>query len=144
MSTSQTEEPKLAEQQAGIAAYRRAVDGTVEILLVTALSHPTSWIFPMGSVKAGESLREAAARECVEESGYRVEPGSFVTTLDLHKDDGIHRVSFFAGTVVGEAQERETERDRRWVQQRRLVDAVPEVFKPVAEAVAAMRLEPGS
>ncbi len=37
------------------------------------------WVFPGGKIEAGESLEQAAQRETLEESGYRVRAGKLIT-----------------------------------------------------------------
>lgn len=109
--------------QAGAVAYREAVDGEIEILLVSALTHPGSWVFPLGTVEPGETLQRAALRECIEESGCVVDVGPEVETVDLRKTGAIQRIIFFAGRVIDEVNCYEAGRCRRWVRVSELVEA---------------------
>ena len=73
-------------QKAGVVAYRQEPDGTYAILIITARRQRDAWIFPVGTVDPGETLEQAAARECMEESGYTVRTGPLLKALDLaHK-----------------------------------------------------------
>jgi ADP-ribose pyrophosphatase YjhB (NUDIX family) len=129
------------KRKAGVVPYRRAAKGEIEVLLVTALSHPGSWIFPMGTVEPGETLEQAASRECIEESGCEVDVGPFLAVVDLDKGDKIHRVTFFKGRVVGEIEPLEAGRLRIWVPVEELIELVPEVFRPVAQAFTQVHLD---
>jgi len=88
-------------------------------------------------VDPGETLEQAAARECMEESGYTVRTGPLLKALDLTSKNGLRRFSFFAAQVTGEVDEYETDRRRRWVPLTQLVDTVSEAFAPVARAARA-------
>ncbi len=124
-------------QKAGVVAYRQEPDGTYAILIITARRQRDAWIFPVGTVDPGETLEQAAARECMEESGYTVRTGPLLKALDLAHKNGPRRFSFFAAQVTGEVDEYETDRRRRWVPLAQLVDTVSEAFAPVARAALA-------
>ena len=53
------------------------------------------WEFPGGKVKPGESHRDAAVRECLEESGIEVEVVDEFPTHTETYDYGTVRLSFF-------------------------------------------------
>ena len=125
---------------AGIVPYRFRADGTAEVLLITALNPAQSWIFPMGTVDAGETPQQAAARECAEESGYIVKVGPQLTIIDLPKHTDIHRVIFFAGEVTDEEQEYEYGRQRLWVSLVDLPHIVTDVFEAAADAISCLSL----
>ncbi len=124
-------------QKAGVVAYRQEPDGAYAILVITARRQPDAWIFPVGTVDPGETLEQAAARECMEESGYTVRTGPLLKALDLAHKNGRRRFSFFAALVTGEVDEYETDRRRRWVPLAQLVETVSEAFAPVARAALA-------
>ena len=124
-------------QKAGVVAYRQEPDGTYAILVITARRQPDAWIFPVGTVDPGETLEQAAARECMEESGYTVRTGPLLKALDLAHKNGRRRFSFFVAPVTGEVDEYETDRRRRWVPLAQLVETVSEAFTPVARAALA-------
>ena len=127
-------EDKPVIQKAGVVACRQTAKGGVEILLITARSYPQSWIFPVGTVEPNETLQQAAARECVEESGYTVEVGRMLKVIEMNKRKSIHHFTFFAASVTGEVNDYETDRQRKWVPQSELIQTVAEVFLPVARA----------
>ena len=124
----------VAGQKAGVVASRRTADGEIEVLVITARRRPHEWIFPVGTVDPGETLEQAAARECMEESGYTVRTGSLLKTLELDRKHGPRRFSFFAAHVTGEADTYETDRRRRWVPLAQLVGTITKAFTPVARA----------
>ena len=127
---------QLEGQKAGIVAYRRTAQASFEILIITARQHHYSWIFPVGTVDPKETLEQAAARECMEESGYMVETGPLLKVLELDGERKTNRFSFFAAQVTGEVAEYETDRQRRWVPLSELTDTVAEAFSPVAHSAA--------
>jgi 8-oxo-dGTP pyrophosphatase MutT (NUDIX family) len=55
-----------------VILYRTRGDGRREYLLLRNAKHK-AWGFPKGHVDPGETLRQAAVREALEETGYRVE-----------------------------------------------------------------------
>lgn len=69
------------------------------LLLVQRANDPSRglWSLPGGRIEAGESAREAAAREVHEETGLHVDVGALVCTADL----GPYVVDDFAATVTG-------------------------------------------
>lgn len=59
------------------------------------------WAVPGGKIRHGESMKEAARREMLEETGLHVEVGDVVWVGEFI-EDGHHLVLIdFAGTVVG-------------------------------------------
>ena len=69
------------------------------MLLVRRANDPSRglWSLPGGRVEAGETAREAAAREVYEETGLRVSVGELLCRVDL----GPYAVEDFAATVTG-------------------------------------------
>jgi 8-oxo-dGTP pyrophosphatase MutT (NUDIX family) len=59
------------ELSAGGLIWRRADDGSIEVVLVRPAGKGT-WVLPKGHVEPGETLLDAALREANEESGLRV------------------------------------------------------------------------
>jgi len=129
------------KHKAGVVAHRLSDDGRIEVLLVSARRHAGSWVFPVGTVDPGESLEQAAARECVGASGYRVETGEQLPSVDVTDEESTKRFTFFLARVAGEVDKWERDRTRRWVTSNELVGIVPEVFKSIARD-ATQRLSP--
>ncbi len=59
--------PAKIELSAGCVCFRRRGDDELEVLLIK--DSYGNWGFPKGHLEAGEALREAAVRECREETG---------------------------------------------------------------------------
>ena len=71
------------------------IDGD-RVLLVRRANEPLKgeWSLPGGAVELGESLREAIAREVLEETGLSVDVGPVVDVLDRIRLDDDRRVRF--------------------------------------------------
>jgi 8-oxo-dGTP diphosphatase len=71
------------------------VDGD-RVLIVRRAHEPLKgeWSLPGGAVEVGETLREAIAREVLEETGLAVEVGAVVEVLDRIRRDADGRVRF--------------------------------------------------
>ena len=52
------------------------------------------WSIPGGLVEVGETLREAVAREALEETGLKVEPGALIELLERIFHDGDGRIRY--------------------------------------------------
>lgn len=135
------------DRKAGVVTSRRTDTGALEILLISARRHPGSWIFPVGTVDPGETLEQAAARECAEESGYTVETGPLLARIELPQESpqaretgtsGVQHFAFFSAHVTGELPTYETDRQRRWVPLPQLLACIAPVFAPVARAAIAV------
>jgi len=127
--------------KAGIVPYRRLAAGEFEVLLVTARSVKSSWIFPVGTIDSGEAASQAAARECLEESGYIVRVEQEIGEMELQKQASVHHFTFFMGLVTGEEDGWEQDRQRQWVTLPALSTTIAPVFREIA-ASAASRLQP--
>lgn len=77
----------LIEKRAGGIVFRPNNSG-FEYLMVTSNSNQNRWIFPAGHVEAGETPKEAACREVMEEAGVIAE-----SVLDL----GIFQYYWYRG-----------------------------------------------
>jgi ADP-ribose pyrophosphatase len=79
------------------------------------------WAIPGGSVRLGESLRQAAEREILEETGLTIRAGDPMLTFEsIHRDDD-GRVRFHyvivdlaAEYLAGEVQPADDASDARW------------------------------
>jgi orotate phosphoribosyltransferase len=126
---------KTMKEKAGAVVCRTVPGGEPLVLLVTARKLPGFWVFPVGGVEKGESLPEAAARECLEESGYRVKIGGLLTAVDDAADSGrLVRFTFYLAEENGEADTWEQDRERKWVPLSQAAALLPEIFQPVARA----------
>jgi|GEM_PF-1283213 8-oxo-dGTP pyrophosphatase MutT (NUDIX family) len=127
---------KVGKQKAGVVVGRQFAAGEeLKILLITARVDPASWIFPVGKVDDGETLAQAATRECREESGVVVEVDAFLKDLDIQQFDGAtRRFTYFIANYISETNEYETDRHRKWVSLSTLENQVADVFRPVAQA----------
>lgn len=120
------------KEKAGVVAYADDNRDEPVVLVVSARKFNNQWVFPVGSVEKGESLAEAAQRECKEESGYLVEIGSRLPPLELPGNGSIKRFTFFMATVVGTVAHWEADRQRKWLPVSQVVDVLPDVFQGTA------------
>jgi len=132
-------ESKKTYQKAGVVVRKRGDDGEDRFLLISARRHEGSWVFPAGTVEEGELPRQAAARECEEESGYVVRPGEKIGEVVISEREWTKNFVFFSAVVVSEVERREEDRLRRWVGVSRLESEVAGVFAPIARIVAGKR-----
>ena len=79
------------------AAFAVIAPGDVVLLLEHCYVAPRLWGFPGGMVEPGESLRAAACREALEETGLIVEIGDPV--YSFRRDD--LELHFFAANLAG-------------------------------------------
>ncbi|MET7641031.1 NUDIX domain-containing protein [Streptomyces sp. NPDC005438] len=115
-------------QQVVWAASVVVTDEAGRVLLVRRGTEPGRglWSVPGGSVEAGESLREAAAREALEETGLRVRVGRELWNLRVPVGDGrVYEIHDFAATVLGGTLVAGDDADEvRWVAPEE-IDALP-------------------
>jgi len=98
------------------------VDGE-SLLLVKRGCEPNKglWSLPGGSIELGETAREAAAREVLEETSLNVDVGEVADVHDvIIRDDGgisFHYVivNFYAAVVSGSLEAASDAADARWV-----------------------------
>jgi 8-oxo-dGTP pyrophosphatase MutT (NUDIX family) len=83
------------------------------ILLVTNVKG-TRWGFPKGGLEAGLTPMENAAKECLEETGYKCSDKGFsLGHYEIFKDDTINRVEVFALALVDNGYEVAAEEEAR-------------------------------
>jgi 8-oxo-dGTP pyrophosphatase MutT (NUDIX family) len=108
-------------RQYGVIPYRRAADGSVEILLITS-RETRRWVVPRGNPIAGLTHARSAAQEAFEEAGIRgpVEPGPIGRyRYDKRRASGrieeaeVDLFPLRVTEVLDEWPER-TQRERRW------------------------------
>ncbi|UCC83325.1 MAG: NUDIX domain-containing protein [Gemmatimonadota bacterium] len=96
--------PQVAkiEQSAGGVIYRWRSDEALEVLLIK--DGYGNWGWPKGHVETGETLEEAALRECSEETGLgRLRIGEWVGTTDWYFRAGATLIHKFCDYFLVEA-----------------------------------------
>lgn len=143
-TSEKSNKQRQPKEKAGVVAYRFIPGEEPLVLVVTARKVKGSWVFPVGGVEKGESLKAAAKRECFEESGYYVAVECRLATVEVPKSNRIRRYTFYLAREVGEAETWERDRTRDWVPISKLVETLPDIFQGVAhEAVQIlMKMKP--
>ena len=127
---------KQQKEKAGVVVYRHQDGEEPFVLVVSARKFRGQWVFPVGSVENGESLEDAARRECEEESGYKVEIGFRLSPVHFEGNNIIKRFTFFMATVAENTHRWEMDRKRKWLPASQVAAALPDIFQRVArEAV---------
>ncbi len=94
------------------------------VLLVKRSQPPSKglWAIPGGRVELGETLKEAAEREIVEETGLTIRAGDPVYTFDVIERDDAGRIRFhyvivdlMADYLSGELNASDDASEARWV-----------------------------
>jgi len=119
------------QNKAGIIATRKDVKGELQILIISSRKLPGSWVFPVGTVEKGESLKEAAKRECEEESGYIVDVGKRVGSVEIMDSSTVNKFTFFLGKVVDRNNEYEKDRKVLWVNISDSYEMISDPFLPI-------------
>jgi 8-oxo-dGTP diphosphatase len=123
-----------------------------QVLLVRRANPPRQgrWSLPGGVVELGETFRQAARREVLEECGIEVEPGALIDVVDnIIQDEGgrirYHYVLIYvlARYVGGEAHPASDASDVRWAGDAELdaFDMLPLARQAVRRAWAMARQE---
>ncbi|KIC46488.1 NUDIX hydrolase [Ruegeria sp. ANG-S4] len=121
------------------------------VLLVQRSKQPDAglWGFPGGHVEWGETVREAAARELLEETGVTAQPDVYIDNLDLLKHDAQGRVQthyllvgvmcrYQSGTPVAA----DDAQDARWFPMQQILDGALPMSARVPDLLArAMRVD---
>lgn len=110
------------------------------MILVSSRKFRDSWVFPVGGIDEGETPEEAAARECLEESGFRVE----MEKNPIHEIlfEGAKRdveYTFFEAKALEDTGDYEMDRERMWCPLPDLPDTVAGIFREVAEIFVTKR-----
>jgi 8-oxo-dGTP pyrophosphatase MutT (NUDIX family) len=99
-------------EQAGAIVVRPGREEP-RILLVTARRNPDNWIFPKGHVEDGETLKQAARREALEEAGVEGKVLGKAGTISFDFGSNRYRVHYFVVATGDAGKEREGRR-LRW------------------------------
>lgn len=127
---------RSVKEKAGAVVCRTMPGAEPLVLLVTARKMPGFWVFPVGSVEQGESLPEAAGRECREESGYCVSIGEQLAAVESAEEGRTVRYTLYWAAETGEAETWEQDRERKWVPLSQAAGLLPAIFQGVARAAA--------
>ena len=71
------------------------------------------WMIPGGGLEDSESFAECCVREVGEETGYKIRPSECLFELDEYYEHCKYIDYYFAGEIIGTAEIRLTERERR-------------------------------
>lgn len=133
----------------GVGAVVLAQD---KVLLIKRGAEPSKglWSIPGGAVETGERLRQACAREVLEETGLKVRVGPLVEVVQRIAKDGRSRVEYhyvlmdyLCTTKMAEPTAGDDADDARWVRLDELAElgVTPDTVQVIHMAVAM--LEPG-
>ena len=84
---------------AGAVLWRKNSDKELEVLLVHRPRYD-DWSLPKGKVESYEELITCAYREVMEETGFDVHFGPFITEIEYFVPEGLKRVSYWAARVI--------------------------------------------
>ena len=107
-----------------IVAVGAVVMHQEQILLIRRGKEPAQgeWAIPGGRVELGETMREAATRETMEETGISIRPGKLVYYFETIQPDADGRIrfhytifDFIAEYLAGEPNPSDDALDARWV-----------------------------
>lgn len=122
------------KHKSGVVVHRKNGDGEIEVLLVGSRKYKGTWVFPVGTVEDHETLQVAAARECEEESGYIVEVKEEIGNVKIQEKDHLNYFTFYRAKVLGETDQYEVDRERKWVKTSDLKDSIARVFLPIVDS----------
>ena len=73
---------------------RHYTDGSIKVLTVSRKNNPNDIGLPGGKMEdIDKSIKEAAARELMEETGYYVNPNSLIKVLEADGDTGLDEIT---------------------------------------------------
>jgi 8-oxo-dGTP diphosphatase len=108
---------------AGGVVVRR--DGpALRYLVVTAKTESRAWVLPKGRIEDGESPRETARREVLEEAGVDATVKALLDTLDFIGRKGPVRAQYFLMEFVSDGAPCE-DREQKWLELADALDALP-------------------
>jgi len=126
---------RMACPQCGFVHYRNPTVGVATVVLVDGnaillgrrashSAYPGTWCIPCGHVEWGEDVREAARRECLEETGLEVRVGEVVAVHSNFHNPQQHTVGvWFRCEIAGGELRAGDDLDRvAWFS----LDAIPE------------------
>lgn len=126
---------QFVNEKAGAVVWWQGPGQEPLVLLVSSRKSKGAWVFPVGGVESGELPAEAAARECLEESGCQVRIGPHLTAVEAEGADSLpSRFTFYLAEAVGEIGNWERDRSRIWVPLSEAVAFLPKIFQPAALA----------
>ncbi len=120
------------KKKAGVVAYRINSANKTEVLLISTRKYKDSWVFPVGTVEKNEPLRAAAARECLEESGYEVKLEEKIDSIIVENKGFRSEFTFYKASIIGEQENYEDDRERIWVDPDELMEKITPIFLPIA------------
>ncbi|MFE7455424.1 NUDIX hydrolase [Streptomyces sp. NPDC057554] len=86
---------------AGCVLWRRAAEGGGVELAIVYRPKWDDWSHPKGKLKRGETAREAAVREVLEETGMTCDPGSELPTTRYVTEGRPKEVRYWAAEATG-------------------------------------------
>ena len=101
-------------EQAGAVMYRRDDGGEIQILTVRSKTDPTIRIFPKGHIDDGENDVQAAARECLEESGMSGTVLGYGGEREFFYKNKRYRVKYHVMRHISKEHEGEPGRKPQW------------------------------
>jgi 8-oxo-dGTP pyrophosphatase MutT (NUDIX family) len=106
-------------QQAGAIVVRQG-KSEPRVLLVTARRNPDNWIFPKGHIEDGETRKDAALREALEEAGIDGKVAGPAGSMTFDFGSNRYHVHYFVVTADGPGEAREGRR-LRWCRYKQAV-----------------------